>query len=134
MENGVLKLIRFIQFSERDSTLSIFSSEDKVPFVIKRVFTVDAKEACSRGCHAHKQCMQLMIALRGECSVVCDDGKERKTYLLNDPSQGLLVPPTIWAEQVYQKDSLLMILTDQYYDPEDYIRDYQQFLHFRAMI
>ena len=134
MENAVLKLIRFTQFSEQDSTLSIFSSEDKVPFTIKRVFTVDAKEACSRGFHAHKQCMQLMIALRDECAVTCDDGKERKTYILNDPSLGLLVPPTIWAEQVYQKDSLLMILTDQYYDPEDYIRDYQQFLKFRATV
>ena len=126
-----VRTINFIQFTESHSVLSIFPSGDQIPFSIKRVFTVDAYQSCLRGAHAHKECMQLMVVLRGVCTVTCDDGKEKKEYVLKSPAQGLLVPSTIWAQQKYEKDTLLMVLTDQLYDPNDYIRDYEEFLQFR---
>jgi hypothetical protein len=126
-----VRIINFFQFSEPHSILSIFPSGDQVPFPIKRVFTIDAHQSCLRGAHAHKECTQLMVALRGVCTVTCDDGRERKEYVLQSPAQGLLVPSTIWAQQEYEKDTLLMVLTDQLYDPADYIRDYKEFLQFR---
>ena len=49
-------------------------------------------------------------------------------------SRALLVPPGIWAEQVYEgDDTVLMVLCDLPYDEADYIRDYTEFLAFRGM-
>ncbi len=129
-----IKIINFQQFLTEEALLSIFSSQNTVPFLIKRVFTIQATEDCFRGFHAHKICNQLMIALQGIIKVTCDDGMQKKTFILNSPSQGLLVPATLWAEQEYIANATLMILTDQFYDANDYIRDYQDFLKFRNVL
>ncbi len=126
-----IQIIKFQQFSEKEADLSIFSSQDKVPFSIKRVFTVQAREACSRGFHAHRECIQLLVVVHGSGRVICDDGAERKAFTLNNASEGLLIPAGIWVEQEYGKDTVFMVLTDQFYDADDYIRDYQEFLQFR---
>jgi len=48
---------------------------------------------------------------------------------LNPQSEALLVPPGIWASQIYRReDSVLLVLCDMNYDPKDYVRNYQSFL------
>ncbi len=128
-----LQLINFPLFNEQDSLLAIYEGVKSVPFSIQRVFMIHAKEECHRGKHAHKECNQLLVSLTGKCSVLCDDGKAKKEIALESPSKGLLIPKTIWAEQYYEKDSVLMVLTDQLYDPNDYIRDYSDFLKYRGI-
>lgn len=67
--------------------------------------------------------------------VRCDDGRQQREIRLNGPAQGLLIPPTLWAEQIYEEsNTALMVLCDKPYDGADYIRDYSQFLEFRKMI
>jgi len=128
-----LQLIPFPSSSAKEATLSIFQSPEAVPFAIKRVFTIHAHEACQRGRHAHKECTQLLVVLRGKCKVICDDGTSRKDIILNKPSEGLLVPPGIWAEQDYEPNTLLMVLTDKPYDESDYIRNYEDYLAYRGV-
>ena len=42
---------------------------------------------------------------------------------------GVHVPPMVWATQYnYSADALLLVLASHPYDPDDYIRDYSQFL------
>lgn len=125
-----------MQFPQRcsdEACLYIYEEKDVVPFSVKRTFVISAHEKCDRGFHAHKLCSQLLIPLKGSCTVVCDDGKNRKDFLLDSPQQGLLVPPTIWAEQKYSAGTILMVLTDQPYDEADYIRKYDDFLMFRGV-
>ncbi len=86
-----------------------------------------------RGRHAHKECSQLLVVLNGRCVVTCDDGTNKKAHTLIEPDQGLLIPPTIWAEQEYDVGTTLMVLTDQPYNESDYIRDYDSFLAFRGI-
>ena len=40
-----------------------------------------------------------------------------------------MLPPMIWAEQVYKLDkSILTVLCDRIYEEEDYIRNYNKYL------
>lgn len=103
-----------------------------VPFAIRRVFTVHAREAVRRGHHAHKACSQMMVCLAGRCTVMLDDGKTRRSVELSRPQDALHVPPSIWAEQSYEEPgTILMVMCDQDYDEGDYIRDYDVFLAYR---
>ncbi len=112
------------------SSLSILE-EGVVPFSIKRVFTINTEESCKRGFHAHKECTQLLVCLTGKCIVNCDDGQKRQSFILNTAAEGLLIPPSIWAEQEYEPNTILMVLTSHLYDESDYIREYDQFLQYR---
>ena len=103
-----------------------------IPFIIARVFVVLAPSGAIRGQHAHKQCAQFLTCPAGRVDVMCDDGLEKATYVLDQPGLGLLVPPSIWAQQTYQAaGSVLTVLCDRPYEAEDYIRDYEEFIAYR---
>lgn len=129
-----IQIITFPMFDSRESFLVVFESEKQIPFKIERIFTVKSIETSTRGFHAHKECSQLLIVLNGECKITCDDGSEKKEYILNQPSKGLLIPPTIWAEQEYQPNTILMVITDRAYEESDYLRNYQEFIDFRLKL
>ena len=123
--------ISFPEFDTDEASLTIYEGEKHVPFPIARLFTIKAAQKCVRGFHAHKECAQLLIVLKGECKVTCDDGETRQDIILNKAHEGLLVPSTIWAEQNYEPDTVLVVLADKPYDEGDYLRDYTEFLNFR---
>ncbi|MGE0614875.1 MAG: FdtA/QdtA family cupin domain-containing protein [Bacteriovoracia bacterium] len=104
-----------------------------VPFDIKRIFYVyGTPGGALRGKHAHKECQQFLICIRGRCDLVFDDGKEKRTLRLDSPDQGAYLPPSVWGEQTYlDEGTMLMVLTDKYYDESDYLRDYDGFLAWR---
>jgi acetyltransferase-like isoleucine patch superfamily enzyme len=104
--------------------------ERTLPFIPKRYFmTFDVPNTKLRGEHAHKNCEQFLICIRGSCAVVVDDGIQREEFQLNQPTFGIHLPAMIWStEYKHSADSLLMAFASDYYDPDDYIRDYQTFL------
>jgi UDP-2-acetamido-3-amino-2,3-dideoxy-glucuronate N-acetyltransferase len=101
-----------------------------LPFVPRRVFAVHGvPDESVRGAHAHRACAQLLVCLSGELSCVADDGETRQEFRLTSPGTGLLVPPLVWAMQYrYTRDATLLVLAELPYDPDDYIRDYEEFL------
>ena len=125
---NAVRLIRFPTFEDSNGTLGVYESGKHVPFTIKRVFTVSAKAHDVRGQHAHKKCMQLLVCVEGKIRVDCDDGLQLTQYMLTGMSPGLLIPPGVWAREEYLTDnSILMVLCDHEYEPDDYIRDYDEF-------
>lgn len=103
-----------------------------VPFAIARVFVVRASVGAIRGQHAHKSCAQFLTCSSGSVEVGCDDGQEIATYILDQPDVGLLVPPSIWAQQTYLvPNTVLTVLCDRPYESQDYIRDYGDFKAYR---
>lgn len=109
----------------------IFSEHDRsLPFIPQRyflVFDVPSKEV--RGEHAHRQCHEFLTCIKGNCSVLVDDGQNRAEILLNRPNLGLHIPPMVWAtEYKYSQDAVLLVLASDIYKAEDYIRDYDLFL------
>jgi dTDP-4-dehydrorhamnose 3,5-epimerase-like enzyme len=112
----------------QNGNLVFIESIKHVPFSITRVFMVTGVAGAIRGRHAHKQCTQFMICTHGSVNVKCDDGLRTVTHELNKPDIGLLVPPGIWAEQLYLSEpSGLTVLCDRPYEVEDYIRNYDEF-------
>lgn len=101
-----------------------------VPFDAKRYFMVFAVPSVeTRGEHAHRECHQFLICVRGNVSVVADDGHSREEFLLDRPDLGLYLPPMVWGIQYkYSPDAVLLVFASHYYDSADYVRDYNEFL------
>lgn len=102
----------------------------EIPFPVQRYFLVfDVPSAETRGEHAHKECHQFLICAQGSCAVLADDGQHREEFLLDAPDLGLYLPPRTWGIQYkYSKDAVLLAFASHFYDPDDYIRDYAEFL------
>jgi acetyltransferase-like isoleucine patch superfamily enzyme/dTDP-4-dehydrorhamnose 3,5-epimerase-like enzyme len=102
---------------------------DSVPFVPQRwflVYGVPTREV--RGEHAHRVCAQFLICVAGTVTVAVDDGAHRGEVELAEPTLGVYIPPLVWASQFgYDRDSVLLVLASHPYDPDDYIRRYQDF-------
>ncbi|MFF5227382.1 WxcM-like domain-containing protein [Dactylosporangium sp. NPDC000521] len=110
--------------------LSVGEFERDIPFPVKRYFIVfDVPNEKVRGQHAHRECHQFLICVKGRCSVVADDGVVRQEFLLDSPATGLYLPPMTWATQFrYSPDAALLVFASHYYDAADYIRDHAEFV------
>ena len=48
--------------------------------------------------------------------------------MLNDPSVGLYIGPSMWREMYdFSPGAVLLVLASEYYDENDYIRNYKTF-------
>jgi dTDP-4-dehydrorhamnose 3,5-epimerase-like enzyme len=125
-----IKLLKVPIIGETNGNLIVVEGENHFPFKIARVFTISAPENSERGNHAHKQCVQFLNCILGEIEVYCFDGQHEITYYLNNPEQGLLIPPGIWSRQKYlSKINLLNVYCNMHYDENDYIREINKYLN-----
>ena len=122
--------------SDRKGNLTVVQNGVTVPFDIKRVYYLyDVPGGESRGSHAHRELSQLIVAASGSFRVVLDDGTAKRAFVLNRPYQGLLVKPGIWRDlDDFSSGAVCMVLASEVYQPEDYIRDYDEFLSFRQQL
>jgi len=131
-ETGVrgVTLHEFPFIKDMRGNLSVGEFERSVPFIPRRYFMVmDVPNREVRGEHAHHICQQFLICVKGSCAVVADDGKSRQEFLLDRPNMGLYMSPMIWGTQYkYSDDAVLLVFASDYYDSEDYIRDYSEFM------
>lgn len=112
--------------------ISFFEAKKDIPFEIKRIYyTYNVPVETKRGMHAHKKLQQILWCPYGKIEVILDDGKTRKIYLLDSPEKGLLIGNGIWREMVWKKEnSVLCVAASDYYNENDYIRDYDEFLRY----
>ena len=123
------KLINFQIFGDDRGSLVSLESFKNIPFEIKRSYYIfRTSPNISRGMHAHKNLKQVLISLAGNCEIFLDDGKNQDKIILNSPSQGLYIEGLVWREmRNFSLDCVLLVLADNYYNEEDYIRNYNQF-------
>ena len=113
--------------------LTVAEQMRNVPFEVKRVYwTYDVPAGERRGGHAHKECVEFIIAVGGSFTVTLDDGKgNRKDFHLNHPWQGLLVPTGIWRTlEDFSSGAVCLVLASELYDEDDYIYEYEDFLKY----
>lgn len=124
------KVIDLPKIFDPRGNLSFVEGTHHIPFDIKRVYYLyDVPGGESRGGHAHKNLEQLIVAMSGSFDVILDDGKEKKTIGLNRSYRGLYLPRMIWREVVnFSSGAVCMVLASEYYDEEDYYRNYDEFL------
>ena len=122
--------------SDRKGNLTVVQNGLTVPFDVKRVYYLyDVPGGESRGSHAHRELSQLIVAASGSFRVVLDDGSVKRSFILNRPYQGLLVKPGIWRDlDDSSSGAVCMVLASEVYQPEDYIRDYDEFINYRNQL
>ncbi|MCW5520693.1 WxcM-like domain-containing protein [Aureitalea sp. L0-47] len=108
--------------------------KDLLPYEIKRVYYLyDVPGDSSRGGHAHKEQLEFLVALNGSFDVVLDDGHSKRTFTLNRPYRGLLIPTGTWRGlSNFTSGAICLVASSGEYDEADYIRDYAQFLLFKG--
>ena len=126
------KIIKLPKISDTRGNLSVIEELKEIPFKIERTYWIyDVPGGEERGGHAYKENQEFIIALSGSFDVVLDDGKKKKVFQLNRSYYGLYVPKGMWREmENFSTNSLALVLSSTKYDPEDYIRDYQEFLKY----
>lgn len=123
-------LIPVQRITDKRGLLTVVSSK-MIPFQIERIFSISSKNTI-RGNHAHKDCTQFIVCLSGSLDVFVDDGSIDQKYTLTSSSEGILIPPGIWAYQEYSTlDTMINVYCDEDYSESDYIRNYEDFKSYR---
>jgi len=125
-----VKIIELPKFLDARGNLSFAQNNTHIPFDIKRTYWLyDVPGGESRGGHAYRETEEFVIALSGSFDVIVDDGTEKKTFHLNRSYYGLYIPKGMWREMDnFSTNSLALEFASTNYNPEDYIRDYDEFL------
>ena len=120
---------------ERAGNITPIENNIEVPFDIKRIFYIyDIPGGEDRGAHAHKECHQFLIAASGSFEIELDDGKIKRTVVLNRPYFGLHIPPGIWAaEKGFSSGAICLVLASETYNESDYLRDYNDYINFKSI-
>jgi UDP-2-acetamido-3-amino-2,3-dideoxy-glucuronate N-acetyltransferase len=131
-ETGVDGVVLYPLTQARDLRGSLSALEfEGLPFVPRRMFAVyGVPDESVRGAHAHRQCGQFLVCISGGARCIADDGKgSRQEFVLATSKAGLYIPPMVWGMQYgYTRDACLVVLAELPYDPDDYIRDYEEFV------
>ncbi len=104
-------------------------AEKEVPFAIRRVYFMTGMDSSAvRGNHAHRKVTQAIFCVAGSFTLALDDGTTKQTTTMSDPSCGIILGPHLWATMSgFSKDCVILVCADDYYDENEYIRDYAEF-------
>lgn len=124
------RLIDFQVMGDERGSLVSLEEQRNIPFAIKRVYYIyGTKTKTVRGKHSHPHLQQVVVAVSGNCKFLLDDGQRKETIELKRPDQGLFIGENIWREMYdFSADCVLMVLANEYYYEEEYVRSYQEFL------
>lgn len=130
---GGCRLHRLPHFADVRGALFPVEFAVDLPFAPRRTFIVQGVNSDKiRGEHAHRECRQFLIAIKGALSVMVDDGRNRCEIELPDPSVGLDLMPGVWAVQYkFAPETALLVFASHSYDADDYVRSYRDF---RALV
>ena len=105
-----------------DARGSLNSIDHILPFDIKRIYYIyNVNESLNRGGHRHFETVEGLICMHGNFTVLIDNGKEKKEYNLNSPSQILIMEIGDWHVMYnLSPDAVLMGIASTNYDPKDY--------------
>lgn len=128
-------IVELPRIPNRAGNITPINNNEEIPFDVRRVFYIyDIPGGEDRGAHAHKECHQFLVAASGSFEIELDDGKIKRTVVLNRPNFGLHIPPGIWAaEKGFSSGAVCLVLASEKYKPEDYIRKYEEYKIFRQL-
>jgi hypothetical protein len=124
-----IEIINLPKVEDYRGNLAIIE-KDVVPFDIKRVYYLyDVPSSAKRGGHAHKDQIELLIALSGSFDVILKNGKTTQTVTLNKPDKGLLIKTNVWRElENFSSGSVCLVVVSDVFKEDDYIREYDDYL------
>lgn len=122
-------LIKLKCFGDEKGELIPIESKKDIPFEVKRIYYITNVPGNERrGFHSHRMLHQVLICLKGTVKIEVKSPEDNRIFELNNNSIGLYIGPLIWREMFdFSEDAVLLVLASEYYDEEDYLRDYLEY-------
>ena len=116
----------------KKNNICIYNKINQNIFKTKRFFIISEKKNTTRGEHAHIKCNQFIICILGKINIICDDGKNKKKFIIYNFNKSIFIPKGIWTTIKYlDKNNIINVLCDFDYTEKDYIRNYKEFIEYR---
>ncbi len=134
---AALTILQLGQHKRPDGVLTVIPDDGPagLGITVRRVFTVtDVPAGGVRGDHAHRDCTQVVVCLRGRVSVRVDDGRNAVTVELTGSDQGLSIPPGLWNHLTFDgPGTVIAVFCDQPYTETDYLRDRAEYEAYKGI-
>lgn len=131
MDDSRVQMLEFSQRGDERGYLVVVEGGNDIPFDIKRIFYIYGSDtSIIRGQHANRESEFVLINVAGQSKVRVKDGKGNEAvFSLNRPHTGIYLPKMVWKDMYdFSEDSVLLCLASEHYNPEEYIRDYEEFV------
>ncbi len=127
-----VKILHFPEMGDERGTLVVIEGGEAIPFEIRRVFYMYGSDPeIRRGCHSNKRSEFVLVNVAGFSRILVDNGEEKRVVELDKPRMGLYIKNNVWKEMYdFSPDSVLLVLSNEHYDGEEYIRDYGEYLDY----
>lgn len=124
-----IKMVEFKDYGDERGQLVVIEGGNTIPFDIKRVFYIyKTVDGTVRGKHANIDSEFVLINVQGSCKIMFDDGENKDFVLLDRPNFGIYLNKMVWKEMYdFSEDSVLLVLASEYYNENEYVRDYDEF-------
>ena len=126
-----VKMLSFKQNGDERGHLVVIEGNKDVPFDIKRIFYIYGSDPnVIRGQHANRETEFVLVNVAGKSKVKVYDGKGTEAiFILNRPHTGIYLPTMVWKDMYdFSEDSVLLVLASEAYNPNEYIRNYDEFV------
>ena len=126
-----VKMLSFKQNGDDRGHLVVIEGNKDVPFDIKRIFYIYGSDPnVIRGHHANRETEFVLVNVAGKSKVKVYDGKGNEAiFILNRPHTGIYLPTMVWKDMYdFSEDSVLLVLASEAYNPNEYIRNYDEFV------
>ena len=125
-----IRILDFPDLGDERGNLVVVEGGSAIPFDIKRIFYIYGSDSeVVRGSHANLRSEFVMINVAGTSKVKVDNGIESRIIELDRPRMGLYLKNNVWKEMYdFSPDSVLLVLSNEHYDPKEYVRDYEEYL------
>lgn len=132
MQHQGPQMMEFREMGDERGHLVVCEGEGRdVPFDIKRIFYIYGSDpGIVRGQHANRETEFVIINVAGSSKIKVMDGKGNEAvFVLNRPRTGVYLPRMVWKEMFdFSEDSVMLCLASEHYKPEEYVRNYEEFL------
>lgn len=117
-------------FEDIRGGLSFAEVTNHVPFNIKRCFWIfNVPANTSRGGHAHKKDHQYLICAKGRILTEVIYFNEKILLNLEGPNMSLYLPPLTWNNLIsFSNNAVLIVLSSDKFNTEDYIDNFNDYL------
>ncbi len=124
------EIINFRESGDQNGKLIAIEGNKNIPFDIKRIFYIyGSKSDAIRGQHANRDSEFVLINVSGKCAIKLKDEKNERIVYLDKPNKGLYIPRMVWKDMYdFSKDSVLLVLANTYYNKDEYIKDFNEYL------
>ena len=90
---GLVK--KFTAITDARGSLLPIELEKEFGFRAERFYFL-YDSASARGFHAHRVLQQVVVALKGSCNILLDDGQNKQEYLLDSKYHALFIDKGLW--------------------------------------